>query len=151
MGRGSKAKGSRYEREFVQICQDYGIPAHRVPLSGALGGRFSDDVVVGDTWRIECKYRATGTGFKRLYGWLGACELLQLITPGGDIWLVYPMHVWLESRRMTLDDSGRIYTDITQKDVASLDTLKGWIGGADYLALRMPHERWLVAELSHAT
>lgn len=61
MGKPSRDKGARYERETVRDIQSWGLVAHRVPLSGAVDG-YADDVVIehptlGDL-RIECKRRA---------------------------------------------------------------------------------------------
>ena len=46
MGRMSRSKGSRVEREFVNKLRDSGVYAERVPLSGAAGGQFSGDLVI---------------------------------------------------------------------------------------------------------
>jgi hypothetical protein len=67
----SKNKGSRYELEVVRLFQEFGLAAEKVPLSGALGGKYTADVTVplwGRDKRIECKRRAGG--FKTIYGWL---------------------------------------------------------------------------------
>ena len=40
MARLSRDKGQRIERELVHLHLDAGIPASRVPLSGAAGERF---------------------------------------------------------------------------------------------------------------
>lgn len=73
MGKFSRDKGLRFEREVVALFSDAGISAERVPLSGAHHGRFS-----GDVWaypppgarkmRLELKKRADG--FKGLYSLL---------------------------------------------------------------------------------
>jgi hypothetical protein len=71
MGRASRDKGARIERALVAALQCRGFAAERVPLSGAVRGRFSGDVSVpllGMDRRIEVKGRANG--FARLYGWL---------------------------------------------------------------------------------
>ena len=67
----SKRKGSGFEREVVNALRALGVAAERVPLSGAAGGSYCDDVtapVLGEDKRFECKRRASG--FKTLYGWL---------------------------------------------------------------------------------
>lgn len=73
----SKQKGSRIEREIVHLHTAIGIPAERIPLSGAAGGSFTGDVIIGDL-RAEVKARANGDGFKTLEGWLGKNDLLFL-------------------------------------------------------------------------
>lgn len=68
----SRRKGAGFERECVNYLQSVGIAAERVPLSGAAGGSYVDDLtapVRGEDRRFECKRRASG--FKTLYGWLG--------------------------------------------------------------------------------
>ena len=41
MGSKERNKGLRVEREIVQKLKDVGIPAERVPLSGAAGGSYT--------------------------------------------------------------------------------------------------------------
>lgn len=150
MSRNSKRKGSHYEREFVQLVQDAGLPAHRVPLSGAMGGRFADDVVVADEWRIECKYRSDGSGFKRLYDWLaGEPRLAVLDAEDGEAMLwVQTLDSWVERRRAELDEVSCTVFRHSKTSSSSWATLRGWIGEADYLAVRMPRMPWLVIEFS---
>lgn len=67
----SRNKGARVEREVVHICQESGIAAERVPLSGAAGGSYKGDVsmpVLGRDVTLECKARANG--FKQIYDWM---------------------------------------------------------------------------------
>lgn len=71
MARMSRDKGQRIERE------DAGIPASRVPLSGAAGGEYAGDLRILDLV-AEVKARANGEGFKTLEAWLGDNDLLFL-------------------------------------------------------------------------
>ena len=76
-GRRSRSKGARTERCIVNALQVSGIAAVRVPLSGAVGGRFAGDVVLplmGRDLRVEVKARATG--FRELYSWLTERDVL---------------------------------------------------------------------------
>ena len=66
------------EREIVAMLKEAGIPAERVPLSGAAGGSYTGDVIVGKKWKAEVKARKSGDGFKTLEGWLGSNDLLVL-------------------------------------------------------------------------
>lgn len=71
MGKSSRDKGNRVEREIVRLLQERGYAAERVPLSGAAGGRYGGDITVpvcGVDRTIEVKAR--GHGFASLYGWL---------------------------------------------------------------------------------
>ena len=96
MGKKSRDKGARFEREIVNAAKAHGIDAFRVPLSGSAAG-FKDDIELrlGDeTWRIEAKKRANG--FKRVYEWLGEADVLRkavgkkdapfvAVFPAGDV------------------------------------------------------------------
>ena len=65
MGRASRDKGMRGEREFAEL-----VGGKRIPLSGAQNG-FENDVEVPTpigTIRAEVKRRKSG--FSTLYGWL---------------------------------------------------------------------------------
>ena len=76
-GKKSRDKGNRIEREIVHLHTDNGIPAQRVPLSGAAGGLYKGDLQIMDL-RAEVKARASGEGFKTLEGWLADNDLLFL-------------------------------------------------------------------------
>ena len=90
MGAMSRRKGGRVEREIVNALKDAGIPAERVPLSGAHGGSFAGDVVVAKRWRAEVKARKSGSGFKTLEGWLGSNDLLILKRNNADPMVLLP-------------------------------------------------------------
>lgn len=69
----SRQKGDRFERACVKELSDLGVWAERVPLSGAAGGTFTDDLYVevcGVREQIECKTRARA--WADLFGWLQA-------------------------------------------------------------------------------
>jgi len=75
----SRRKGLRIEQEVVNLLKGAGLDAERVPLSGQSGGSFSGDVRVrlrGEDFVAEVKCRATG--FRQIYGWLKAAELLVI-------------------------------------------------------------------------
>lgn len=70
MGKAQRDKGARFEREMVHKFSDAGMPAKRVPLSGATW--LKSDIIVdirGVERPMELKKR--GDGFKQLYDWLG--------------------------------------------------------------------------------
>lgn len=77
MGKMSRDKGQRIERELVHLHQAAGLDASRVPLSGAAGGPYSGDLRIGDL-RAEVKARASGSGFKQLEAWLADHDMLFL-------------------------------------------------------------------------
>ena len=74
MGKASRDKGARRERELVNMFRDWGLQAYRVPLSGATEHSKGDV----DVYKIgrdapfcgEAKARKDGAGFKSLYDWL---------------------------------------------------------------------------------
>lgn len=66
MGKASRDKGARAELEFAKL-----VGGIKVPLSGASGGEFSNDVQIpykGKTIKAEVKRRAGG--FKVAYDWI---------------------------------------------------------------------------------
>jgi len=70
MGKASRDKGARFERDLVNIMKSGGIDAVRVPLSGMGhekdGGEFAGDLVVpmfGAREKFEAKKRGEATGF----------------------------------------------------------------------------------------
>lgn len=69
-GKRSRRKGSQFERDLVNWHKERGIPAKRVPLSGAAEG-FKGDIVIGPEYKLqaECKLRGN-TGFNSIYNWL---------------------------------------------------------------------------------
>ena len=76
-GRRSRAKGARTERSIVNTLKASGIAAVRVPLSGAVGGRFAGDIVLPLLGRDLCvEVKARADGFRELYSWLDRRDVL---------------------------------------------------------------------------
>jgi Holliday junction resolvase len=97
MGKKSRDKGARTERAIVDILQNHGLAAERVPLSGAAHGRFSGDVsvpVLGVDRRVEVKCRARG--FAQLYGWLAGVDYLVVKQDRAEPLVVLPLRVAAE-------------------------------------------------------
>lgn len=72
MGKPSRDKGARRERELVKLFQEWGLEAYRVPLSGATAHSKGDvDVYkIGRDAPFCGEVKARQDGFKRLYDWL---------------------------------------------------------------------------------
>ena len=104
MGKASRDKGARRERQVVDLHREVGIKAERVPLSGAMRFRNTEktDVDVyarGDEeapFVCEVKARASGEGFKTLEGWLGEADALFLIRDRAAPLVLLPADRWLE-------------------------------------------------------
>lgn len=92
MGKKSRSKGGRLERDVVNRCKELGLAAHRVPLSGAVDG-YKGDVMVGDL-RCEVKGRARGQGFTMLERWLGDFDVLFLRRDRQEPLIVLPWATW---------------------------------------------------------
>lgn len=91
MGKASRDKGARSEREFAAL-----IGGERVPLSGAAGGSFKGDVQgLGMLW--EVKRRANG--FKQLYDWIEDVDALAVRADRKEWLVVIPLERFLEWAR----------------------------------------------------
>jgi len=78
MGKASRDKGGRFERELVNTAKAHGLDAYRVPLSGSATG-FKNDVIIkqGRTvWELEAKKR--GSGFKFIYDNIEGADILVI-------------------------------------------------------------------------
>lgn len=84
MGKASRDKGGRREREVVNFWRERGVKSDRVPLSGAHGGEYAGDVDLYAFGRDqaplvgEVKARGDGGGFKTIARWLGQNDFLVL-------------------------------------------------------------------------
>jgi hypothetical protein len=92
LGLKSRRKGMRREREFAEL-----VGGERVPLSGAAGGKFGQDVELPNGWRIEVKSRANG--FNLIYRWLEGADGLALKADYKDWLVVLPIGKFLELSR----------------------------------------------------
>lgn len=79
MGRASRDKGNRFEREIVNTYRSEGFEAQRVPLSGGAGGDFQDDIILKlPTGEIRGEAKARANGFKQIYDWLKPKSFLYI-------------------------------------------------------------------------
>ena len=92
MGAKSRSKGSRREREIVQLCREAGFDAHRIPLSGAVR-EYPGDLMI-DGMRAEVKARGNGSGFSLLERWLGKNDLLFLRRDRSEPMVVLSWTTW---------------------------------------------------------
>jgi Holliday junction resolvase len=93
MGKKSRAKGQRNECAIVNALKVAGLPAVRVPLSGAAGGQFAGDIKVNGR-RYEAKIRASG--FKQIYDWLGGNAGLFIRSDRQEPLIVVRLSDWIE-------------------------------------------------------
>jgi len=97
MGKFSRDKGARVERKTVELLEGLGLKAQRVPLSGAAGGQFTDDILCRlRTWlfRAEVKARANAEGWQTLKRWMGESDMLFLIEDRTKPLVVLPWSSW---------------------------------------------------------
>ena len=102
----AKRKGTRIEREIVQLHHDAGVPCKRVPWSGVIGtlhpefDRLKGDVRVfpdtEDCMVGEVKSRAGGQGFVTLERWLGDNDLLFLRRDRAKPLVAMPFEVYID-------------------------------------------------------
>ena len=94
MGKFSRDKGARGEREIVARHLALGVHAERVPLSGAAGGSFQGDVDIANVGRCEVKMRSGGDGFRTLEKWLADNAALFLRRDRQSPLVVLPWETW---------------------------------------------------------
>jgi Holliday junction resolvase len=101
MGRKSRDKGARTERQVVALHRKLGIRAERVPLSGATryqgNGADVDIYAFGPNQAplaTEVKSRGGGAGFKTLERWLGENDALFLRRDRSEPVVVLPWRTW---------------------------------------------------------
>ena len=101
MSRAQRDKGARRERGLVNKHLALGVPAERVPLSGAAhyqgGGHDIDVYPFGlDAGALvgEVKARKDGEGFKTIEAWLAENDLLFLWRDRQEPLVVLPWRVW---------------------------------------------------------
>ena len=90
-----KAKGRRAEHRVVKLHTDLGIPASRVPMSGVLGGVFSDDVDL-PYGKGEVKARKNAAGWKTLKTWMKTCQAMFLLEDRTLPLVVLPWEVYAD-------------------------------------------------------
>jgi hypothetical protein len=76
MGKFSKDKGARVERDFVNRLNREGIAAKRVPLSGAMPNYKNDIVIPWLGGEIDGEIKARADGFKEIYKWIQPVKVL---------------------------------------------------------------------------
>jgi hypothetical protein len=101
MGRASRDKGARRERQVVAMHQAIGVRCERVPLSGAVRyqGNGSDVDVYpfgpdGAPWIGEVKSRCNGEGFATITRWLADADFLALVEDRAAPLIVLPWARW---------------------------------------------------------
>lgn len=98
MGKMSRDKGARFEREIVNDLLGHGLKAQRVPLSGATNYAKGDvEVVAGFDSRTrftgECKRRAS---LPRIFDELGDFDFLALRQDRGETLIVIRLKTFAE-------------------------------------------------------
>ena len=94
MGKFSRDKGARGERDIVARHMALGIHAERVPLSGACGGSFAGDVIIEGVGTVEVKCRAGGGGFRTIEKWLADNAALFLRRDRQSPLVILPWETW---------------------------------------------------------
>lgn len=102
MGKPSRDKGQRIEREIVNAHLELGIHSERVPDSGAAKYRTNGADVDIYPWGkdaaplcCEVKARASGAGFTTLERWLGDADAMFLRRDRALPLVVVPWATWV--------------------------------------------------------
>jgi Holliday junction resolvase len=103
-GRKSRAKGARGERGLVHALQAGGIAAERIPLSGAMGGKFRGDVSIPCLRKdLTAEVKVRAAGFQQIYAWLQGADLLAIKADRCDYLICMPLDLF--SRLVLVADS----------------------------------------------
>lgn len=105
MGKMQRDKGARVEREIVELFNDYGVSAERVPLSGAVQFRDTRGADIDVCFQGkdqgamvgEIKARANGEGFKTLETWLGDADFLVLKRNRKEPMVLFPFRKLMQA------------------------------------------------------
>lgn len=119
MGKLSRDKGARKEREVVHLCKNAGIHAERVPLSGAMEFRNTrkTDVDVYANGKdeppyvCEVKARKSGEGFVTIENWLGDADALFLCRDRKKPLVVLPFERFIELANKGREEGGSLGTE----------------------------------------
>ena len=96
-------KGVRTERAIVNALKARGIAAVRVPLSGAVGGRFAGDIVLPLLGRDLCvEVKARTDGFRELYSWLSERDVLIVKADRQDPLVILRLSLAAEIAKLTV-------------------------------------------------
>ena len=113
----SKRKGYYNERKVVTLLNEAGIPAERVPLSGALGRvggmDLRGDIDIMDM-KAEVKARANGQGFTVLEKWKKDNDVLILRRDRQDPMVCMDWDVYIKLMRAYVAQHGAIDTEETE-------------------------------------
>lgn len=105
MGKKSRDKGARGERELVNLLIAAGYEARRVPLSGATWLKDDVETDLFGGCRVEVKRRASA--WKQIYGWLDEGPDILAIRADHREWLlVVPLRIALNLPRLNADKEG---------------------------------------------
>ena len=101
MAKKQRDKGNRIERNLVNKLKDRGITAERVPLSGALGGQYTGDILLSTGDRCEVKGRASNSIFwKLIKKYLAGVSYLILVEDREDPLVVIRWEQFIEYQKL---------------------------------------------------
>tara|TARA_R100000664_G_C2726859_1_gene118571 strand:+ start:648 stop:938 length:291 start_codon:yes stop_codon:yes gene_type:complete len=96
MGKKSRDKGARIEREVTHLFKEAGFKTIR---TGTLQTYKPNDApdIIADQYRIEVKARANG--FKQIYQYLEGNDLLVLRADNKEPLVVQPLSQWFNDKK----------------------------------------------------
>lgn len=108
------------------MLREAGVPAQRVPLSGAAGGRFAGDIILGDGRRCEVKIRRSGLSL--LYRLLGDQPGPVTVDPSAQG--VRAVDRWLGTADVLFVRADRAAWLVVERSVGLLrvQTFGAWLG-----------------------
>jgi len=121
MSSSAKIKGSRVEREIRDAHLKVGIPAKKMPLSGALGGEYAGDLLIAGSLRAEVKARKSGQGFAMIQKWLGDNDFLFIRENNDTPKVVMPFTIYITMLHSWCKENGvEVVQQVTEDDSSSV-------------------------------
>lgn len=93
-----KQKGTRVENLVRDKLLEIGLSAERVPLSGALGGKYDGDIVIPSIehpeFVTEVKARKNNSGFAVIQNWMKDKDMLFIKQNNKEFIVVLPWKIY---------------------------------------------------------
>lgn len=150
MGRASREKGSRVERQLTNLLKDQNYDAQRIPMSGAAAYRFRDQNLKGDVKvdlpdrQVKIEVKARKRGFEKVYELARWLELngVDGIFHGGALVSLHSDFKESVKHDFNYVAESKIPEPL-RKVLNKVVNMKGWLGECHVLAIKQDYKDFL--------